>query len=121
MDFVNTGIEELAVSLIDLEDIAKRYDLVLAGQWDYERVTFDKKYTVSEGVYYLRVYGLTPNGDVGKNEAVIEFITPQLGKHYYPHGVEYGDDEFYPSFVVNDCKKTLAGMVKDLQAFNLKK
>ena len=120
MDFINTGIEELAINLVDLEDIAKSHGLVLAGQWDYERVTFDKKYTVSEGVYYLRIYGTTSNGDVGKDEAIINFITPQLGKHYYPHGVEYGEDEFYPAFVVNDSKKTIAGLVKDLQVFNMK-
>ncbi|MDW0109340.1 YugN family protein [Sporosarcina aquimarina] len=119
MDFINTGIEEIAVDIRTLEELVKKHDLVLAGQWDYERMTFDKKYTVSDGVYYLRVYGITP-GDVGKDEGVVEFITPQLGKHYYPHGVEYGEDEFYPAFVVNDSKKTLAALVKDLQTFNLK-
>ncbi len=120
MDFINSGLENIAVTLPILKEVAAKYDLVLAGQWDYERVTFDKKYTVAEGVYYLRVYGITPGGDVGSNDAVIEFITPQLGKHYYPHGVEYGDDEIYPPFVVNDCKKTIANLVKDLQAVNLK-
>lgn len=119
MDFINTGLEEMSVDLQELQEIAHSHGLILAGQWDYERATFDKKYMVSDGIYYLRVYGYTTNGDIGKNEAVINFLTPQLGKHYYPHGVEYGEDEFYPAFVVNDSNKTLEAFVKDLQAIRL--
>ena len=121
MDFINTGLEKLSVNLTDLEEVAHSYGLILAGQWDYERVTFDKKYMVSEGVYYLRVYGTTTNGDVGKNEAIIDFITPQLGKHYYPHGVEYGEDEVFPDNLVKDCEKTLQKVYDELKPFAIEK
>ena len=54
----NTGIEGIVAELSLLDEIMLKHDLVRAGQWDYERVTYDKKYVIKEGTYYLRVFGL---------------------------------------------------------------
>ena len=40
----NTGIENIVADLSVLDEIMLKHDLVRAGQWDYERATFDKKY-----------------------------------------------------------------------------
>ena len=46
-------------------------------------------------------------GDVGANKAVIQLMTPLLGKYYYPHGVEYGEGEKFPKSLVMQCEKTI--------------
>ena len=46
---------------------------------------------------------------------------PVIGKHYYPHGVEYGEDEHFPESLVKDCEATLKAVHDALQPYNLKK
>ena len=117
MYFENTGLENRVVDLNLLDDVMKEHGLVRAGQWDYERVTYDKKYVIKEGTFYLRVFGYTKNGDVGAHDADITLLKPVLGKHYYPHGVEYGEGEHFPNHLVKSCQQTLAALNKELAAF----
>ncbi len=44
--------------------------------------------------------------------AVIQLKTPLIGKHYYPHGVEYGEDENFPDNLV-DRATNLVSKIKD--------
>ncbi len=119
MKFEGTGIEVFKSDLNRLDEIMHAHGLVREGQWDYERVTYDHKFEIKEGTYYLRVFGYTPTGDVGAHDAIIQLMTPMLGKHYYPHGVEYGDDEFYPDHLVKQCQKILADVKAEVEAFAL--
>lgn len=121
MYFENTGIENIVADLLILDDVMLEHDLVRGGQWDYERVTYDKKYTVKEGTFYLRIFGYTTDGDVDKRDAIINLKKPVIGKHYYPHGVEYGEDEHFPKSLLKDCEATLKAVNKALQAYNVKK
>lgn len=107
MRIENTGIENEVVELSRLTDIMEDLGFVLAGQWDYERVTFDRKFENKGDVYYLRVQGFAVEGDVGGAHAMIKLMTPLLGKHYYPHGVEYGEGETFPANVVSTSKSLL--------------
>lgn len=107
MNVENTGLQKMQCDLKKLEHIANKYGLTRDEHWDYERITFDRKFELPEGVYYLRLQGVAVKGDIGANKATIELLTPILGKHYYPHGVEYGDDEVYPTSLVNKCKEVL--------------
>ena len=88
-------------------------------QWDYERVTYDKKYEIKEGTFYLRVFGFTKDGDVGAHDANITLLKPVIGKHYYPHGVEYGENEVFPNHLLKSCEQTLAALKTDLAAFEI--
>jgi hypothetical protein len=117
----NSGIENIVADLSVLDEIMLKNDLVRAGQWDYERVTFDKKYVIKEGTYYLRVFGFTTDGDVDTRDAIINLKKPVIGKHYYPFGVEYGEEEHFPASLVKDCEKTLKAVYDALQPYNLKK
>ncbi|SDN24361.1 YugN family protein [Alkalicoccus daliensis] len=76
-------------------------------QWDYERVTYDFKIVdnVKEDVYYLRVPGHVHEGEIPKESAKVRMMEPYLGKHYYPHGVEY--DEVFPERIIEKCIKKL--------------
>lgn len=114
MKFENIGLEKTQIDLNRLTYIMEEHGMVLAGQWDYERVTYDRKFELKEGVYYLRVFGFAVQGDVGTDDATIELMTPILGKHYYPHGVEYGDNEYYPESLVKTCEKLLADIKADM-------
>lgn len=119
MKFENIGLENLKVDLKKLDVILPDYGLERHGQWDYERVTYDRKFDLKEGIYYLRLQGYAVEGDVGANKAVIQLMTPILGKHYYPHGVEYGEDENFPKSLVTQCEKTLSDLKAEIEKFAL--
>lgn len=118
MKFENTGIENLTADLTRLDEIMEDFGLIRAGQWDYERVTYDRKFEIQKDVYYLRVQGYAVEGDVGARHAVIKLMTPLLGKHYYPHGVEYGEGENFPKSLVEQCTKILAEVKTKVEAVN---
>jgi hypothetical protein len=115
--FENTGIEKLKADLNRIDEVMEDHGLVRAGQWDYERVTYDRKFELREGVYYLRIQGYSLEGDVDTFKATIQLMTPILGKHYYPHGVEYGEDENYPASLVNQCKKIIEDVKNEISKF----
>lgn len=115
----NTGIENNLTDITVLDEIMTKHDLIRAGQWDYERVTYDKKYVVKEGTYYLRVFGVATEGDVDARDAVIQLKKPVIGKYYYPHGVEYGEDEHFPASLLKDCAATLKAVNDALKPYNL--
>ncbi|WP_059170019.1 YugN family protein [Bacillus sp. FJAT-27445] len=117
MKFENTGIENLKADLGRLDDVMLSHGLVREGQWDYERVTFDKKYELKDGTYYLRVRGYAVEGDVDSSRALIQLMPPLLGKHYYPHGVEYGEGEHFPASLVNQCKNLLDRLKEEIEPF----
>ena len=48
MKFENTGIETVRTDLNLLDDLMLQNSLVREGQWDYERVTYDRKFEITE-------------------------------------------------------------------------
>lgn len=108
MKLDNTDLKGLTCDLDRLDDLMKAHGLIREGQWDYERVTYDRKFVLKEGTFYLRVQGFATEGDVGANKASIQLLTPILGKHYYPHGVEYGEDEHFPASLIKQCENILS-------------
>lgn len=117
MKFENTGYENFKADLNRLDEVMSDHGLIREGQWDYERVTYDKKFELKEGVFYLRVQGYAVEGDVGAHRAIIQLMTPILGKHYYPHGVEYGEGEHFPKSLVNQCEKILTDVRTKIETF----
>lgn len=117
----NTTIENIVADQFILDELMLQHDLVRGGQWDYERLTYDKKYTLKEGTFYLRIFGYALDGDIDKRNATVQLKKPVIGKHYYPFGVEYGEDENFPESLVNDCKATLKKVATALKEYNLNK
>lgn len=117
MKFENIGLEKLQLDLSRLEFIMSSRGLIRADQWDFERVTFDRKFELKEGIYYLRVFGFATQGDIGAEDATIELMTPLLGKHYYPHGVEYGEAEHFPASLVETCEKLLTEIKNEIDNY----
>ncbi|MDN7244296.1 YugN family protein [Planococcus shenhongbingii] len=120
MYFENTGLENIRVDFTLLDDIMSRHGLTKEGQWDYERVTYDRKFIVREGTYYLRVFGFAVAGDIDAGDAVVKLMKPVVGKHYYPHGVEYGEDEHFPEHLVKSCAEVLKAIKTEIAAFEIK-
>jgi hypothetical protein len=116
--FENAGLHNLTADLNHLDDLLPKYGLIRAEQWDYERISYDRKFELTEGVFYLRVQGYAIEGDVGAHKATIKLLVPLLGKHYYPHGVEYGEEEYFPAPLVTECEKILSLVKKELDQFN---
>lgn len=118
MKFENTGIENQTVEFSRLTSLMEDLGFVLAGQWDYERVTYDRKFETKDGVFYLRVQGFTVEGEVDRSHAVIKLLPPLLGKHYYPHGVEYGEGETFPKALVDQSQKLLSQIKDGVEKIN---
>ncbi|WP_077622135.1 YugN family protein [Sediminibacillus massiliensis] len=119
MKIEGTGIEGTFIDLKPLDHIMDTIAFVRAGQWDYERVTYDYKVGSAEKniTYYIRIQGYAVEGDVDKGDAVIKLGTPLLGKHYYPHGVEYGEQEGFPESLVDKTKRVLSKAKNELDSF----
>lgn len=108
MKFENTGITGKEVEFSEAEHVLGENGFIHAGQWDYQRVTFDYKFDdlVNDDVYYLRIQAYAIKGDIPSPSSVIKFLDPILGKHYYPHGVEY-DGEDFPKHIIEKSNKKL--------------
>ncbi|MBM4764058.1 YugN family protein [Bacillus sp. B15-48] len=119
MKFENTGLEKFKADLNRLDELMPNFGLERHGQWDYERVTYDRRFDLKEGTYYLRVQGYSVEGDVGSHRAVIQLLDPLVGKHYYPHGVEYGDGEHFPKSLVDQCEKILSDLKTEVEKIAL--
>jgi hypothetical protein len=117
LKFENTEIESLKADLNRLDEVMLDHGLVREGQWDYERVTYDRKFELKEGIFYLRIRGHVVEGEVDTSRAVIQLMTPLLGKYYYPHGVEYGDGEQFPTALVNQSKKIIDTVKAEVTKF----
>lgn len=118
----NTGIEDLVVDVKPLNKITGEHAFILGSSWDYERVTYDYKVGSNEKniTYYIRVQGYATSGDVDRGDAVIKLLPPLLGKHYYPTGIEYGEDENFPESLVERAKTLLTNLSADLKTVAIK-
>ncbi|MCR6095917.1 hypothetical protein HXA34_12905 [Salipaludibacillus agaradhaerens] len=109
MKFQDTGLDGLLIEFQSLEEIMESAGF--AYQYDYERATFDYKIIdqVHNDVYYFRIPSHVEEGEIPSPHSMIRLMTPYVGKHYYPHGVEY--DEDFPQFVTDKCQKKIQGIL----------
>ncbi|PYZ93269.1 hypothetical protein CR194_08730 [Salipaludibacillus keqinensis] len=105
MKFQESGLESLIIEFQVLEEIME--EAGFHNQYDYERITFDYKMIdqVHDDVYYLRVPAHVEDGEIPSPHATVKMMVPYVGKHYYPHGVEY--DEEFPKKVIDKCNKKI--------------
>lgn len=113
------GIENSIVDLKPLDHLMGEHAFIRAGQWDYERVTYDYKIGSKEKniTYYIRIMGYAVEGDVDRGNAVIKLMPPLLGKHYYPHGVEYGESENFPKSLVERATGIVEKLKIDIENY----
>ncbi|WP_280769111.1 YugN family protein [Salipaludibacillus daqingensis] len=113
MKFEETGLEGIIIEFQALEEImeAAGFD----NQFDYERITFDYKMIdqVYDHIYYLRVPAHVEDGELPSPYSTVKMMVPYVGKHYYPHGVEY--DEEFPKHIVDKCTKRLENLFEKVK------
>lgn len=109
MKIEGIGFEDALIDVKLLDHTMNETGFVRTGSWDYERATYDYKMeTPNKNItYYLRVRGYSVEGDIDRGDAVIKLLTPLLGKHYYPHGIEYGEGEDFPENIIEKSKMLL--------------
>ncbi|OEH93920.1 YugN family protein [Bacillus solimangrovi] len=120
MKLENIALEGKIVDIKILNEVMKKHQLVLGETWDYERVSYDRKFEnldTSE-VFYLRVLGHAVEGNVDSQHAQVKLLAPLLGKHYYPHGVEYGEGETFPKNIVSKSEKILQKALEEIDALS---
>lgn len=101
MKLEDTGIEGTVMDVKPLSLLMGNNGFIRGEQWDYERISYDYKIGSPERQvnYYIRIQGYAIKGDIDIGNAVVKLLTPILGKHYYPHGVEYDEEEFSASLI----------------------
>ncbi|SDY77155.1 YugN-like family protein [Evansella caseinilytica] len=114
MIFEETGLENVTIEFQALEEIMESAGFHYV--YDYERITFDYKMVdkVRDDVYYFRVQGYAVEGEIPSPHSAVKIFQLLLGKHYYPHGVEY--DEEFPKNIVEKCKKKISIIKEQIQS-----
>lgn len=117
----NTGIEDMTIDINPLDRVMGQHAFIRGENWDYERVTYDYKINSQEKnvTYYIRIQGEAVEGDVDKKDAIIKLKTPLLGKHYYPHGIEYGEEENFPKNLIERANNLIANVKEELKLYKL--
>lgn len=119
MKLENTGIDDTVIDVGPLNRIMGEHAFIKGESWDYERVTYDYKIGSQEkGVsYFIRIQAYALEGNIDQGTAVVKILTPLLGKHYYPHGVEYGEDEEFPTNLIERAKGLVAKANEALEEY----
>lgn len=118
MYFENQNLEGIVADQEFMEEVMAKVGLECTGAWDYDRKTFDRRFDIAEGRFYLRVFTYAVDGDVGAHNATLEILKPALGKYYYPHGVEY-TDEVFPEHLVQACENILKTVEQEFAKFHI--
>ena len=118
MRFEETGIENIVIPFPELEQIMESIGLVRGGHWDYERVTYDFKFEnrTDGSVHYFRVPGVAVEGEIESRSCKVKLMAPYLGRHYYPHGVEY--NESFPDPIVKKCREKIEQLEAALSVYS---
>ncbi|MCF6095302.1 YugN-like family protein [Microaerobacter geothermalis] len=75
--------------------------------WDYHQAHYDYKYEhpASGNVYFLRIKGVAVKGELENPHAMLKLEQPYIGKHLFPHGMDYEAE--IPSEILNLAKNKL--------------
>src|SRR5699024_6352488 len=121
MRLENTGLEDTTIDITPLDRVMGQHAFIRGENWDYERVTYDYKINSQEKnvTYYIRIQGEAIEGDVDSKDAIIQLKTPLLGKHYYPHGIEYGEEENFPKNLIERANNLIATVKKEVKLYKL--
>lgn len=117
MKIEGTGIEGKEYLLEDLDLNMTALGFV-RWAWDYNRATYDYKYEDQKSgeTIYLRVPCIAVKGEIedGPNDSVLQIQTPYIGRHTYPHGLDFEYD--FPNYVLENVKRKLEQLNERLEA-----
>lgn len=100
----DTGIGTKEVFFADLEHYMSELGFD-RGAWDYKHATYDYKIQDKGNVFYLRIEANVTEGKLEDSHSVLKLDEPYMGKHLFPHGLDY--DYPMPDSVVQTAKRKL--------------
>src|SRR5699024_12499528 len=116
MNLEDMGIGNAVLDIKPLDHLMGKHAFIRAGQWDYERVTYDYRIDSQEkGVtYYVRIFGEAIEGDVDSRNAVIQLKALVIGKHYYLHGIAYVKEKNYHNHSIEHVRILVKDLLTDI-------
>lgn len=83
--------------------------------WDFDHATYDFKYEdrATKSTYYLRIQGEVVEGEDMDHDTILQLEEPHIGKHLFPHGIDY--DATIPSSIQDAAKKKLTDVKAKLK------
>ncbi|GAA4710098.1 YugN family protein [Brevibacillus fulvus] len=109
----DTGIAAKQVLLADLDHYTSEAGFV-RWAWDYNHATYDLKLEDKGSVYYLRIQANVVEGKIEDPHTLLELEEPYMGKHLFPHGLDY--DSPVPDNVLQTAKRKLQLLNEKLAA-----
>jgi len=100
----DTGVGTKEVFFADLEHYMSELGFD-RGAWDYKHATYDYKIQDKGNVFYLRIEANVAEGKLEDSHSVLKLDEPYMGKHLFPHGLDY--DYPMPDSVVQTAKRKL--------------
>jgi hypothetical protein len=97
---IPSRIENVTISLYELERRLKPLGYVIAGNWDYDHGYFDYKIDDEVGYQFLRVPFKAEDGQLDSDGATVRLEEPFLLSHKYQRGIDdhAGVGDFSASF-----------------------
>ncbi len=86
------------------------------GAWDYHHATYDYKFIDKATTYYLRIQAKAIEGRVEDSHAMMQLEEPFMGKHLFPHGIDY--DAAIPDSVLKTATKKLEMLKEKLASLH---
>lgn len=112
MIFQETKTKGIQKEFGQLEKLMKQLEFI-RWTWDYEKVTYEIKYTVNGVDYYLRLPGTVINNHMLEHpKALIELEHPTFVRHFFPHGLD--SDAEVPDELKAQVEAKLAEVEKTL-------
>jgi len=108
-----TGIGGTEITLAELDHVMDELGFV-RWAWDYNHATYDLKLVDKGNTYYLRVQANVVEGGLEDPDTLLKLEEPFLGKHLFPHGLDY--DAAMPDSVTDNAKRKLSSLKDKLNA-----
>lgn len=87
---INSGIENQLFAFDDLENILKRLQFVIGGNWEYDHAFFDYKLESDDEKYvYLRIPVSTEIGNLDEAGAQVRIGKPLVLAHRFESGIDH--------------------------------
>ncbi|MGE5702704.1 MAG: YugN family protein [Clostridia bacterium] len=106
-----TGLNGKEALLVDMDTYMHDLGFV-RWAWDYQHATYDYKLVEKGTTYYLRIQANAVEGRLEESHALLRLDEPFMGKHIFPHGVDY--DAPIPDNVLKNARAKLQALGEKL-------
>jgi hypothetical protein len=114
MIFEDVKIKGIKKEFGEMEKLMKQLQFV-RWTWDYEKVTYEIKYSLDGVDYYLRLRGTVINNKMLEHpKALLELDHPTFVRHFFPHGLDQNAE--VPAGLKEQVEAKLAELEKALNS-----